>query len=78
MFWLRACPRCRGDLYLEKNELGDSEVHCLNCGLRRFSRPDTSGELKSGLPVESRAAAKQNRGRRLGMALPAGSESTRE
>ena len=58
MFWLRACPRCRGDLYLERNELGDNEVYCLHCGFRRFSKPDTPGGLKTGLRAENRAAAK--------------------
>ena len=58
MFWLRACPRCRGDLYQERNELGDSEVYCLHCGLRRFHILDTSAGLKTALQPESRAAAK--------------------
>ena len=39
MFWLRGCPRCRGDLYLEQNELDDEEVFCIQCGFRRFGMP---------------------------------------
>jgi hypothetical protein len=31
MFWLKACPRCHGDLH-EVNEVGDSYVSCLQCG----------------------------------------------
>ncbi len=31
MFWLKACPRCRGDLH-RINDLGVSYVSCLQCG----------------------------------------------
>jgi hypothetical protein len=31
MMWLKACPRCRGDLYMEHN-IGESYVSCLQCG----------------------------------------------
>ena len=31
MFWLKACPRCHGDLYLEEDIFG-SYVACLQCG----------------------------------------------
>ncbi len=31
MFWLKACPRCHGDLYREKDVFG-SYVSCLQCG----------------------------------------------
>jgi hypothetical protein len=31
MMWLRACPRCRGDLHLELDHFGDF-VSCLQCG----------------------------------------------
>ena len=30
MFWLKACPRCHGDLYREKDVFG-SYVSCLQC-----------------------------------------------
>ena len=39
MFWLRACPRCQGDLYLEVNEYDDSETYCVQCGFRKFGTP---------------------------------------
>ena len=29
--WLKACPRCRGDLMLEE-ALGERSVGCLQCG----------------------------------------------
>ena len=31
MMWLKACRRCRGDLYLER-DIGSSRVVCLQCG----------------------------------------------
>ena len=31
MMWLKGCPRCGGDLYIEHN-VGDSSVTCLQCG----------------------------------------------
>ena len=31
MYWLKACPRCRGDL-VQVPELDDYRVSCLQCG----------------------------------------------
>ena len=31
MFWLKACPRCRGDLYIEEDIFG-SYLACFQCG----------------------------------------------
>jgi ribosomal protein S27E len=31
MMWLKACPRCRGDLYIEY-QVGETNVVCLQCG----------------------------------------------
>jgi hypothetical protein len=31
MFWLKACPRCHGDLH-DVQEVGDHYVSCLQCG----------------------------------------------
>lgn len=31
MFWLKACPRCRGDLH-EIRDVGATYVSCLQCG----------------------------------------------
>ena len=39
MFQLRACPRCQGDLFLERNDLDDEEIFCVRCGFRRFQQP---------------------------------------
>ncbi len=39
MFWLKACPRCSGDLHLEVDEMGDKEIYCVQCGFRKFGSP---------------------------------------
>ena len=31
MIWLKACPRCRGDVYPEK-DLFETNYKCLQCG----------------------------------------------
>jgi hypothetical protein len=31
MFWLKACPRCRGDLFAQSRET-ESPFSCLQCG----------------------------------------------
>jgi hypothetical protein len=33
MLMLKQCPKCRGDLYLERDPLGHGgEIRCLQCG----------------------------------------------
>ena len=34
MFWLKGCPHCSGDLYVDQDQYG-SFVSCLQCGLNR-------------------------------------------
>ena len=36
MFWLKACPRCLGDLCLERDEADEEETFCMQCGFRQF------------------------------------------
>ena len=36
MIQFKACPRCQGDLELERNEVDDVEVYCFQCGYRKF------------------------------------------
>ncbi|MCL5074540.1 MAG: hypothetical protein M1136_02660 [Chloroflexi bacterium] len=31
MMWLKACPRCGGDLFVE-DDVGESYIICLQCG----------------------------------------------
>ena len=51
IFWLRACPRCRGDLYMELNELDDEEIYCMQCGYRTF-RTSLAAMGRVGAQVE--------------------------
>ena len=44
MFWLKACPRCSGDLYQDLDQYGPF-VSCLQCGLSK----DVSSEPGEGL-----------------------------
>lgn len=32
MLWLRACPRCAGDLMEEQGYRGEAWISCLQCG----------------------------------------------
>lgn len=36
-WYLKACPRCQGDIYLEREDEKDSEIvaHCLQCGFEK-------------------------------------------
>jgi len=34
MMVFRGCPKCEGDLYVEKS-IGEAELVCLQCGFRR-------------------------------------------
>jgi hypothetical protein len=34
MFFFRACPKCHGDMYVERDNYG-AYVQCLQCGLLR-------------------------------------------
>ncbi|HEY90454.1 MAG TPA: hypothetical protein G4O07_01350 [Dehalococcoidia bacterium] len=36
MFWMKACPRCKGDLFLDQDAI-NRDVVCLQCGYRRGS-----------------------------------------
>ena len=31
MFFLKACPRCRGDIYVDRDNYGPF-LHCMQCG----------------------------------------------
>ena len=48
MFRFRACPRCQGDLYTDRNEFDEDEIFCVQCGLRRFSSPELLIEIEQG------------------------------
>lgn len=47
MFWLKACPRCAGDLYLDINSRG-KDIVCLQCGYRRYILMQGDNRAKKG------------------------------
>ena len=52
MFWLKACPRCSGDLLQDHDQYGPF-VSCLQCGLSR----DVSSKPGEGLQIADRPVA---------------------
>jgi hypothetical protein len=56
--WIKGCPRCRGDLYSDRDIMGYYR-QCMQCGytfyekLRRLSRPLPSGEVEGPASPES-------------------------
>ena len=50
MFWIKACPRCKGDLY-ESSDIYGTYVSCLQCA--RFLTEEEEGQLKLGTPARS-------------------------
>jgi hypothetical protein len=42
MVWLKACPRCRGDLFLDNDHYGKFKL-CVQCGYSR--------DLVAGIPA---------------------------
>lgn len=52
MYWMKMCPRCRGDLYQEETRFGQY-VACLQCGRSldaRLKKPWASTALSSPFP----------------------------
>ncbi len=47
--WLKACPKCEGDLYL-RHEIDGKDIVCLQCGY-----------IKHILPERVRVAGRQER-----------------
>jgi hypothetical protein len=37
--WLKACPKCEGDLYL-RHEIDGKDIVCLQCGYIRHILPE--------------------------------------
>jgi Zn ribbon nucleic-acid-binding protein len=37
--WLKACPKCEGDLYL-RHEIDSKDIVCLQCGYIRHILPE--------------------------------------
>jgi hypothetical protein len=59
MFLLKGCPKCGGDIRLEHDEYGDTDLVCLQCSyyLRGAERAEALSRLRAGSPlIRSNAA----------------------
>ena len=64
MIWLKACPRCNGDLYLD-NDMAFSDVVCLQCGHRIYysslkNEQSVSGSFSTSNPHFARFHYEKN------------------
>ena len=48
MFHLKSCPKCRGDLFFEKDFYG-SYFKCLQCGLMMDVNMEVAGQTKEAV-----------------------------
>jgi len=55
MFWLKSCPRCRGDL-LRTSHSGEHIVSCLQCG-RALPEPQAKRLIERPRPAQSASDA---------------------
>jgi hypothetical protein len=53
MWELRNCPRCQGDLFIDKDLDGWYE-QCLQCGYRREMKPIAEAKKKESSPIAER------------------------
>jgi ssDNA-binding Zn-finger/Zn-ribbon topoisomerase 1 len=44
MIFFKSCPKCQGDMLLEKDPFGDYK-HCLQCGLYEDLSTTLAGEM---------------------------------
>ena len=51
MLYLKACPRCHGDLLLQEVVLGETELNCLQCGYAAAVRPPAPPVVDTPQPV---------------------------
>ena len=58
MFWLKKCPRCRGDLISESDVHG-TFVSCLQCGHMRSAAAEAS--LRGSVPPGAAKAGESSR-----------------
>ncbi len=55
--WYKACPRCNGDLILDRDVQGTPYVHCLQCG-RELNHLQVAGLLALGrVPITAKQPA---------------------
>ena len=55
MLFLKCCPRCRGDIHLDKDTYGHY-VECLQCGFSK-DLPDSVGQAAAEEPGAPEVAA---------------------
>ena len=58
MYWLKACPRCRGDLHEEKDLYG-AYVSCIQCGYLLTSGEEDALRLTGMLEREKAGSAER-------------------
>ena len=58
MYWLKACPRCRGDLHEERDFYG-VYVACIQCGYVLDSRQEQALRLARVLEREPAASTER-------------------
>jgi len=56
MYWLKACPRCRGDLH-EENDFYGLYIACIQCGFVLDSQQEQTLRLTRALPRQPAAPA---------------------
>jgi len=55
MFWLKACPRCNGDLYRQTRD-AEATFNCLQCG-HELQRADAAALIARARPRSTRLSA---------------------
>jgi hypothetical protein len=58
VMWLKACPKCEGDLYLRR-EIDGKDIVCIQCGYTRHILPEDEGlrVYRRSQPARGRVAA---------------------
>jgi uncharacterized protein YbaR (Trm112 family) len=56
--WFKACPKCKGDLYLRR-EIDGKDIVCIQCGYARYILPEDESLRvpRQRQPVSRRVAA---------------------
>ena len=49
MFWLKACSRCHGDIFVDRDSYG-SFLHCLQCGYIKDLEENPKVRVKVRIP----------------------------
>jgi hypothetical protein len=64
MFWFRQCPRCSGDIYVDRDQYGPY-ITCIQCGFSRDVPNSSQGPtVISAEPVPAPVVLREEGGRR--------------